>query len=136
MGGVGSGPRFKPGRQLKDAIAEVNIPKIVKNLEKWSSGKEVTCPHCLKSTNVYVPDTIALQSALELLNRRLGKVPQSVQLDITETIQLNADQVDMLIERYQIAMKATISPGERLALSQGIDKALDKVIEGEYETTE
>ena len=112
MGGVGSGPRFKPGRQLKDAIAEVNIPKIVKNLEKWSQGKEVICPHCFKDTNVYVPDTIALQSALELLNRRLGKVPQSVQLDITESIQLNADQVDLLIERYQIAQRALLPAGE------------------------
>ena len=131
MGGVGSGPRFKPGRQLKDAIAEVNIPKIVKNLEKWSQGKEVICPHCMERTGICVPETVALQSALELLNRRLGKVPQSVQLDITESIQLSADQVDLLIERYQIAMKATIPPSERLALSQGIDKALGEVVEGE-----
>ena len=100
MGGVGSGPRFKPGTQLKDAIAKVNIPKIVKNLEKWSNGKEVICPRCDKGTGVYVPDTIALQSALELLNRRLGKVPQSVQIDITETIQLNADQIDSVLRNH------------------------------------
>ena len=112
MGGVGSGPKTKPGTQLRDAIAEVNIPKIVKNLEKWSQGKEVICPHCLKNTGICVPDTISLQAALELLNRRLGKVPQSVQLDITETIQLNADQVALLVERYQIAHRAMLPVGE------------------------
>ena len=115
MGGPGSGPRKKPGTELKDAIGEVNLPKIVKNLERWSQGKEVVCPHCNERTGVYVPDTVALQSAIELLNRRLGKVPQSVQLDITETIQLTADQIDMLIERYQIASRALLP-----------------VIEGEY----
>ena len=100
MGGVGSGRKKKPGTELKDAIGTVNIPKIVKNLEKWSEGKEVICPKCLERTGIYVPDTIALQSALELLNRRLGKVPQSVQLDITQTIQLNADQIDSVIRKH------------------------------------
>jgi len=99
MGGVGSGKKKLPGRQLMDAIAEVNIPKIVKNLEKWSQGKEVICPHCTERTGIYVPDTVALQSALELLNRRLGKVPQSVQVDITETLQFNADQIDTILNR-------------------------------------
>ena len=123
MGGVGSGPKTKPGRQLKDAIAEVNIPKIVKNLEKWSNGKEVVCPRCDKGTGVYVPDTIALQSALELLNRRLGKVPQSVQLDITESIQLNADQVDTILTRI-------LSSPEALEFFR-IKQLTQGVIEGE-----
>ena len=97
MGGIGSGPKTKPGRQLKDAIEAINIPKIVRNLEKWSQGKEVICSRCNERTGVYVPDTVALQAGIELLNRRLGKVPQSVQLDITETIQLNADQIDQVL---------------------------------------
>ena len=116
MGGIGSGRKKKPGTELRDAIGEVNIPKIVKNLEKWSEGKEVICPHCAERTGCYIPDTVSLQSALELLNRRLGKVPQSVQVDITETIQLSADQIDLLIERYKIANQAL----------------LGEVIEGEY----
>ena len=103
MGGKGSGRLKTPSTQLKDAIGEINIPKIVKNLEKWSEGKQVICPECLKPTGVYVPDTVALQSAIELLNRRLGKVPQSVQVDITENIVLSGDQIDLLIERYKIA---------------------------------
>ena len=116
-----SGKKKLPGTQLRDAIAEVNIPKIVKNLEQWSKGKEVVCPRCDKRTGVYVPDTIALQSALELLNRRLGKVPQSVQLDITESIQLNADQVDLLIERYQIAHRAMLPAHETPLLKETIE---------------
>ena len=59
-----------------------------------------------------MPDTVALQSALELLNRRLGKVPQQVQLDITETIQLDADQIDLLVERFKIAQRALLPEGE------------------------
>ena len=43
---------------------------------------------------------MALQSAIELLNRRLGKVPQSVQLDITETVVLNADQIDQVLKNH------------------------------------
>ena len=123
MGGVGSGKKRLPGRQLKDAIAEVNIPKIVKNLEKWSQGKEVICPHCDCRTGIWMPDTIALQSALELLNRRLGKVPQSVQLDITESIQLNADQVDTILTRI-------LSSPEALEFFR-IKQLTQGVIEGE-----
>ena len=100
MGGPGSGRPYEPKRQLKDAIASINIPKIVKNLEKWSTGHEVTCPHCQERTGVYVPDTVALQSAVELLNRRLGKPVQRQEIDITQTIQLNADQLDMILENH------------------------------------
>ena len=108
MGGVGSGRKKLPGTELRDAIGEVNLPKIVKNLERWSEGKEVVCPCCSERTGIYIPDTVALQSAIELLNRRLGKVPQQVQVDITEKIQLTADQVDMLIERHQITQRALL----------------------------
>ena len=127
MGGPGSGRPFEPKRQLKDAIAGVNIPKIVKNLEKWSQGKEVICPRCMERTGVYVPDTVALQSALELLNRRLGKVPQSVQIDITETIKLNADQVDTILTRI-------LASPEALEFFRIKQLAQGEVIEGEYET--
>ena len=114
----GAGRKPTPSTQLKDAIAEINIPKIVRNLEKWSEGKEVVCPHCQERTGVYVPDTVALQSALELLNRRLGKVPQQVQLDVTETIQLNADQIDsvlrghlpQIVELYKPEITALLGP--------------------------
>ena len=97
---AGAGRKPTPSTQLKDAIASINIPKIVKNLEKWSTGHEVTCPHCQERTGVYVPDTVALQSAVELLNRRLGKPVQRQEIDITQTIQLNADQLDNVLRNH------------------------------------
>jgi len=108
----GAGRKKEPGTQLRDAIGEVNLPKIVRNLERWSEGKEVICPHCTERTGIYVPDTVALQSAIELLNRRLGKVPQQVQVDITETIQLSGDQCDALIERFKLAERALLGEGD------------------------
>ena len=104
----GAGRRKTPSRQFKDAIANINVAEIVANLKDWARGKPVYCPYCDKDTGVYTADTVALQSAIELLNRRLGKVPQSVQLDITETIQLTADQIDLIVERYQIAQRALL----------------------------
>jgi len=100
MGGVGSGRKKHPGRQLRDAIDAINIPQIVKRLEKWSKGNKVICPHCMKDTGISVPDTVALQSAIELLNRRLGKPVQRQQIDVTQTIQLNADQIDEVIRKH------------------------------------
>lgn len=108
MGGKGSGRPKEPKRLAREALDSVDIDKLLRKLDKWADGKPVICPHCLKNTGAYIPDTVSLQSALELLNRTLGKVPQSVQLDITETIQLDADQVMKLIERYQIATRAML----------------------------
>jgi len=116
MGGIGSGRKKLPKRLYKDAIQDINVEEIIGNLRDWAKGKQVVCPHCNRPTGAYTADTVALQSAIELLNRRLGKVPQQVQLDITEKVQLTADQVDLLIERYRIASQAQLSP----------------VIEGEY----
>ncbi|MCJ7828624.1 MAG: hypothetical protein MUP81_02655 [Dehalococcoidia bacterium] len=112
MGGIGSGRKKKPGRLLRDAIQEINIEQIIHNLQEWSRGKEVICPHCNEPTGAWTADTVALQSAIELLNRRLGKVPQSVQLDITETLQLSADDIDKLVERFKIAQRALLPLGE------------------------
>jgi len=119
MGGIGSGRTKAPGTQLRDAIEEINIPKIVKNLEKWSQGKEVICPKCLEHTGVYVPDTVALQSAIELLNRRLGKPVQRQEIDITTTIQLNADQIDQVIHNH-LPQIVELYRQEILLLTEGI----------------
>ena len=115
-----SGRKRNVGRLLKDSIEAIDIPKIVKNLEKWSEGKEVVCPRCLEHTGIYVPDTVALQSAIELLNRRLGKPVQKHEVDITETIQLNADQIDTLlkshlpqiVELYKVEIAGLLTEGK------------------------
>jgi len=120
MGGIGSGRKKLPKRLFKDAIQNINDSEIIDSLQSWAKGKEVICPHCTKPTGAYTADTVALQSAIELLNRKRGKVPQSVQLDITETIQLNADQIDsvirnhlpQIIELYRVEIAGLLSPGE------------------------
>ena len=100
MGGIGSGRKKLPKRLFKDAIANINESEIIESLRTWAKGKPVICPHCLKDTGAYTADTVALQAAIELLNRKRGKVPQSVQLDVTETIVLNADQIDQVLRKH------------------------------------
>lgn len=124
MGGIGSGRKKLPKRLFKDAIQNIDDNEIIGSLQAWAKGKEVICPHCSEPTGAYTADTVALQSAIELLNRKRGKVPQSVQLDITETIQLNADQVDLLVERFKIAQRAMLPAHETSMLKE--------TIEGEY----
>ena len=112
MGGIGSGRKKLPKRLFKDAIQNIDDSEIIESLRVWARGKQVICPSCGTPTGAYTADTVALQAAIELLNRKRGKVPQQVQLDITEKIQLTADQVDMLIERYRIAQLALLQQGE------------------------
>ena len=114
MGGTGSGRKKLPKRLFKDAIESINDSEIIESLSNWARGKEVVCPHCNQLTGAYTADTVALQSAIELLNRKRGKVPQSVQVDITEKIQLSADQIDQLIQRYEIATRAQLPPGDTI----------------------
>ena len=102
----GAGRKKGLKRSFQDAIDGIKVDDLVKSLEHWAKGKEVICPHCNERTGCYTADTVALQSAIELLNRRLGKPAQQIKVDITETIQLSADQIDLLLERYQIAQKA------------------------------
>lgn len=119
----GAGRKKTPSTQLKDSIEAINIPKIVKNLEKWSEGKEVICPHCSERTGVYVPDTVALQAGIELLNRRLGKPVQRQEIDITSHVQFNADQLDTIVRNHLPQIVEIYGPEIR-----GL---LEPVIEGE-----
>ena len=129
MGGTGSGRKKAPGTQLRDAIEEIDVSRIVKNLEGWSKGKEVICPKCLEHTGVYVPDTVALQSAIELLNRRLGKPVQRQEIDVTSHVQLNADQIDQVL-RNHLPQIVELYRSEIMLLTQGKCDIIDtEVIE-------
>ena len=126
---AGAGRKKKPSTQLRDSIEAINIPKIVKNLEKWSEGKPVICPKCQEHTGIWVPDTVALQSAIELLNRRLGKPAQKHEIDITTTIQLNADQIDQVIKNH-LPQIVELYRQEIMLLTQGEGDIIDvEVIE-------
>ena len=107
-GGVrpGAGRKKTLGHTLRDAIDSIDCNRIFTQLDEWAKGRPVVCPYCLKDTGARTADTVALQSALELLNRRLGKSVQQVTVDLTEQIILSGDQIDAIIERYEIASKA------------------------------
>ena len=100
MGGPGSGRTKLVKREVRDAINEINVEEIFSNLREWAKGTPIVCSYCGKDTGARTADTVALQSAIELLNRRLGKPVQRHEVDITETIQLNADQIDQVIRKH------------------------------------
>ena len=111
MGGVGSGPRKQVRGQMKDAIDNVDVDRLFKKLEAWAEGKEVVCPHCGERTGAYTADTVALQSILELLNRRLGKSVQK-SISLTGNIQLSGDDCDELIGRFKLVQRALLPGGD------------------------
>jgi len=110
---VGAGRKKAPSRQFKDAIQDINVSEIVQSLTEWAKGKSVICPKCGEDTLCYTADTVALQSAIELLNRSLGKSVQK-SISLTANIQLTGDDCDELFERYQIANRALLGTGEIL----------------------
>ena len=103
--------KSKTLQELEQELA-LKAPDIVAELEKLT--KPIECPNCGNSIKVIDKDV-----GMYLIDRVLGKPKQRTEVDITETIQLTADQVDMLIERYQIASRALLP-----------------VIEGEYKEVE
>lgn len=117
---VGAGRRKTPSTQLKEALAGLDgrIPGLFDKLEQWAEGKEVICPHCHKGTGITVPDNVALQAAVELINRRLGKPKQVQEIDITERIELTTDQAAMILLKAQEAQQAI--EGEYKALPEGV----------------
>lgn len=120
MGGKGSGRPKEPKRLAKEALDDVNTDKLFRQLDKWAEGKPVICPYCDKDTGARTADTVALQSAIELLNRKLGKPAQKHEIDITQTIQFTADQIDaivinhlpQIVEMYLPQIKALLPGGE------------------------
>ena len=65
--------------------------------------KPIECPSCGQSIHVIDKDV-----GMYLVDRVLGKPKQQVKVDITETIQLTADQIDLIVERYQIVQRALL----------------------------
>ena len=86
------------GKTLSDIERELafRVPDIIAELERLT--KPITCPSCGNSIHV-----IDKEVGMYLVDRVMGKPTQKHELDITETIQLSGDQIDLLIERYKIA---------------------------------
>ena len=126
MGGIGSGRKKKVARQVRDAIDEIDVEGIISNLHEWAKGKRVICPYCEMDTLCYTADTVALQSAIELLNRKLGK-PVQKNIDIVANIQFSGDDIDRLIEWGLLPqLVASYEPQIRALLSiEGDFKPID-----------
>lgn len=105
----------------KDIAAKV--PKYIEELEKLT--KPIVCPNCGETIRVIDKDV-----AIYLINRAMGMPKQVQQIDITERIELSANQVMRLMERYQIVPQLT---GGGLHVDQGPEEGLPKGLQGETE---
>jgi len=106
------------GKTVQDIERELafRVPDIIAELEKLA--KPMTCPSCGHSMQVIDKDV-----GMYLVDRVMGKPRQEHKVDITETIQLSADQIDLLIKRYDIAGRALLGPvieGEVKVLSDEV----------------
>ena len=123
-GGVRPGAGRKRSLRLewRDAIDNIDVAGLVKKLEEYAEGKPVICSVCGNECG-RLPDTLAIQAAIELLNRRLGKPTQRTELDITERIVLTSVQIEKIMQRYQLA--------QRLMLPAPVSEASHDVRQGD-----
>jgi len=71
------------------------VPYYVEELEKLT--KPYFCPHCGNENRIIDKDV-----AMYLIDRAMGKPKQKQEIDITEKVQFNADQLDRIIEGHPI----------------------------------
>jgi len=93
--------KTKSLQELEQDLA-LKAPDIVAELEKLT--KPFECPSCGVTIRIIDKDV-----GMYLVDRAMGKPKQKHEVDVTENIQLTADQVDMLVERYRIASRALLS---------------------------
>jgi len=106
---VGAGRKKEPTTLLKEAInnLEGDMPAIIEELKKLALGKPVKCPNCGAEVGLKQIDR---EAGIYLVDRIFGKPTIHTELDITDRIELSSEQIERIIQRYQIA--------ERLMLSQ------------------
>ena len=68
----------------------LRVPDIISELEKLT--KPFSCPHCGNEIRVIDKDV-----GMYLIDRVMGKPKQRTEVDITQTIVLNADQIDTIL---------------------------------------
>jgi hypothetical protein len=105
--------KTKSLQELEKDIAD-KAPYIVEELEKLT--KPFPCPHCGNEIRIIDKDV-----GMYLVDRALGKPNQKQEVDITENIQLNADQVAGVISRNVprfLSYLAANHPSELIAFVQ------------------
>ena len=83
------------GKTTADIEKELSfrVPDILRKLEELT--KPIVCPGC--GTSIPVIDK---EVGMYLVDRVLGKSKQKVEMDVTQTIQLNADQIDNVLRNH------------------------------------
>ena len=69
------------------------VPDILRKLEELT--KPITCPGC--GTSIPIIDK---EVGMYLVDRVLGKSKQKVEMDVTQTVQLSADQIDNVLRNH------------------------------------
>ena len=85
--------KTKSLQELERDIAN-KAPYIVEELEKLT--KPFPCPHCGNEIRIIDKDV-----GMYLVDRALGKPKQKQEIDVTQTIQLSADQIDELLTKHE-----------------------------------
>ncbi len=113
-------------QELEQDIASKAVV-FVAELEKYI--KPFPCPHCGNTIKV-----VDKEVAMYMVDRALGKPKQKHEVDVAETIQLTADQIDRILEshiwsfmtliaerhlgafvaKYQLAIRGLLPQGEVL----------------------
>ena len=90
--------KTKSLQELERDIAN-KAPYIVEELERLT--KPFACPHCGNEIRIIDKDV-----GMYLVDRALGKPKQRQELDISQTIELTADQVMAIVQRNPILARA------------------------------
>ena len=130
----------KKGFRRSQKLSSVSLEEIERNLVKRSPDfleklealtKPLPCPSC--GAQVRGPDREAI---IYLCNRALGMPKQRTEVDITQTYQFNADQLDALLERHLPAIAELIAERYHVEIpllaSQNERSTKSDIIEGEY----
>ena len=106
-----------PSLQEVEKRLALRVPELIEKLEELT--KPILCPNC--GIHIRTPDREAI---VYLIDRAMGKPVQKHELDVTETIRLDADQIDTILLRILSSPQAI--EYFRLRLPEG------DTIEGEY----
>ena len=79
--------------QQIEADLQGKAPRIIAELEKLT--KPISCPNC-----GHVIEVIDKDVGFYLVDHAIGKSRSRLEMDITQTIQLNADQIDQVIRKH------------------------------------
>jgi len=120
-----------PRKQRVESLEEIErqlsrkVPAIIQELEKLT--KPIPCPHCGNEVRFIDKDV-----GMYLIDRVMGKPKQRTEVDITQTILLNADQIDQVLKNHLPQIVEIYKPeiAALLGTSQMDSSAKYDIVEG------